>query len=236
VTTHPLLAGTQAVVFDAVGTLIHPQPAAPLVYAEVGRRHGSPLTADAIAARFVEAFRREEEWDWGHGWRTSEEREIGRWRQIVTSVFEDHADAEACFEELFAHFSRPEAWRVEPEAEGVFARLAAGGWTLALASNYDRRLHSVVAGSPWLRGIPHRFISSEIGWRKPAAEFFQAVCGRLGLPPQQVVHVGDDRQNDYDGARGAGMGAVLFDPRGKGAEGNVVRIANLHDLVGGQGK
>src|SRR5207302_1039003 len=51
-------AEVRAVFFDAVGTLIHPEPPAGAVYAEVGRRHGSRLTAAEIARRFAAAFRR----------------------------------------------------------------------------------------------------------------------------------------------------------------------------------
>src|SRR5262245_26831348 len=41
VTADRHLAGVRAVVFDAVGTLITPDPPAPAVYSAVGRRHGS---------------------------------------------------------------------------------------------------------------------------------------------------------------------------------------------------
>ena len=39
-------AGIEAVVFDAVGTLLHPEPSAVEVYAEVGRRQGTRHTAE----------------------------------------------------------------------------------------------------------------------------------------------------------------------------------------------
>ena len=48
----------RAVFFDAVGTLIHPQPSAAAVYAAVGRRFGTRRTEEEIAARFPTAFAR----------------------------------------------------------------------------------------------------------------------------------------------------------------------------------
>ena len=51
-------ASIRAVVFDAVGTLIHPNPPAAAVYYEVGRRHGSRLTQDVVARNFVSALKR----------------------------------------------------------------------------------------------------------------------------------------------------------------------------------
>src|SRR5689334_3886912 len=103
--------GVRAVFFDAVGTLIHPEPPAPVVYAEVGRSFGSRLTPAEIAARFRTAFAREDALDLAAGLRTNEERERRRWRHIVGAVLDDVSDAGGCFEELFAHFGRPAAWR-----------------------------------------------------------------------------------------------------------------------------
>jgi FMN phosphatase YigB (HAD superfamily) len=39
------------------------------------------------------------------------------------------------------------------------------------------------------------------------------------LEPEQVLHIGDDLQNDYLAARAAGLRALLFDPEGKYAAG-----------------
>src|SRR5262249_54221944 len=79
-----------------------------------------------------------------------------------------------------------------------------------VASNFDHRLHAVLAAhdAPWDAVIA----SSEVGWRKPAAGFFHAVCERLSLKPNQVLYVGDDRSNDYEGAINAGVRALLYDP------------------------
>src|SRR5262245_26789198 len=100
----------RAVFFDAVGTLIHPDPAATLVYEEVGRRYGSSLDRAVIARRFADAFQRQEEIDRANAWRTSEEREHRRWRDIFGEVLDDVPDPEACFTELYTHFARPQAW------------------------------------------------------------------------------------------------------------------------------
>jgi putative hydrolase of the HAD superfamily len=233
VSLHSILASARAIVFDAVGTLIHPEPRAAAVYVQVGRRYGSQRSSDEIACRFRRAFSDEEEHDWRNlHWRTTEERELQRWQSIVRSVLSDVTDIDACFQELFAHFGQPEAWRCDPDAEEVLAALAEGGWTLALASNYDRRLHPVAEGLAPLRRISHRFVSSEVGWRKPAQPFFRHVARELGVLPSQIVFVGDDPYNDYYGASEVGMEAVLFDPHGKETAEHIVRITRLRELIG----
>ena len=72
-----------------------------------------------------------------------------RWRDIVASVLDDVTDPEGCFEELYRHFARPEAWTCDPQAAPVLEQLAARGLVLGLASNYDHRLRPVAAGKPW---------------------------------------------------------------------------------------
>jgi putative hydrolase of the HAD superfamily len=201
----------RAVFFDAVGTVIHPEPPAAVVYAAVTQRLGGRLSADQIAARFRAAFARQEALDFADGLRTSAERERRRWRHIVGEVLHDVGDRERCFEELFAHFARPDAWRCAPEAGAVFAELEQRGYVLGMASNYDARLRGVVAAMPELRPLRHLVISSEVGWRKPAPEFFAALCERTGLGPAEILFVGDDRVNDYEGATAAGMHAVLIE-------------------------
>lgn len=199
--------------FDAVGTLLHPQPPAPAVYSAVARRLGSRLEEDAIARRFRAAFRRQEQADFAAGLRTSEEREFARWRAIVSEVLDDVTDVEACFQELYAHFARPDAWECQPEAAEVLDTLAARGHVLGIASNFDGRLRRLAEQLPALRPVRHLVISSEIGWRKPAGEFFAEMCRQAAAPPGQMLYVGDDPVNDAEGARAAGMQAVLFDPR-----------------------
>jgi putative hydrolase of the HAD superfamily len=219
----------RAVCFDAVGTLIFPDPPAPVVYAEVGACFGSRLDEDKIRERFRHAFAVEEQRDKDDGWRTSEEREVRRWRQIVTTVLDDTTDPKACFQALYHHFSNPRAWRCCEHAGEVLDQLAAR-FPLALASNYDHRLCSVIAGLPELQAMGHVIISSEVGWRKPAAPFFTAICRELALPPEQMLYVGDDLVNDYFGACSAGLMALLFNPGGK--EVNDVRhLSDLRQLV-----
>jgi putative hydrolase of the HAD superfamily len=224
-----ITAEVRALFFDAVGTLIHPLPKAPVVYAEVGRRHGSLLDEATITSRFRAAFQHEEEIDRVAGWRTSEQREVERWRRIVHDVLHDANDADACFEELFTHFGRPASWRLDPDAARVMPELAKRGLTLGVASNYDRRLRTVAAGLPEFRYVTHLLISSEVGWRKPTAQFFAEMCRRTGLDASCIVLVGDDLANDYQGARMAGMHAILVDPEDRCSP--ACRIRRLADLL-----
>jgi len=226
-----MLHGIRAIVFDAVGTMIYPTPPAPVLYADVGHRFGSNRTVAEITPRFMAAFAQQEAIDAANGLRTSETREIERWRRIVGQVLDDVTDVDGCFRELFEHFSHPEAWRCDPEAAATIETLARRGYALGMASNYDQRLRSVVAGLTALRPLQHLLISSEVGWRKPALPFFLAVGQACDLLPERILYVGDDLANDFEGARAAGLRSVLFDPKEKHRDCEPVSIRALTELA-----
>jgi putative hydrolase of the HAD superfamily len=221
--------GTRVVVFDAVGTVLIPDPGAVAVYAAAAARYGLPADPAVIRDRFREAFRKEELADERAGWVTSEERELARWRAIVRETLP--GAPEECFEQLYRHFAKPESWRVPAEAVALFAHLTARGLRLGLASNYDSRLESVLAGRPELEPVAGLVvISSHIGVRKPAAGFFERLTKLAGCRPGEAVLVGDDYGNDYLGATAAGLRAVLLDPGGKHPD-VPERVGSLGELM-----
>ena len=93
--------------------------------------------------------------------------------------------------------------------EAVLASLAIE-YPLALCSNFS---HSETA-----RGLledanlsPHFqacVISDEVGIRKPRPEIFEEVAKRLDVPPNEILHVGDNLEADVGGAAAAGMRTV----------------------------
>lgn len=220
----------RVVLFDAVGTLIHPEPAAGLVYARIGRRYGSQLAEAEIRERFKQAFAAEEEADRQNGWRTNEVREEARWRNIVTRVLDDIEDRETCFRELYAWFARPDAWRCAPEIDHLLRGLQDLGLMTGLASNFDGRLRQVLAGLPELRSVGQVFVSAELGWRKPGTSFFSTICDQLRVTAAEVLFVGDDRINDEEGARKAGMKALLLQEH---VPGDGLRTATLQAIGAG---
>lgn len=220
----------QAVFFDVGGTLLHPESVGH-VYARIARKYGTQAEPEETAARFRRAFARQEEIDRQRGWRTDHDRERRRWRDIVAETLPEAADEPACFEELYRHYAQGRAWTLAEGAEETLKVCRGLGLVVGLASNYDERLHQVLEGHPSLRDLPHRLISAEIGWRKPAAEFFQALTSGTGLPADRILHVGDDRLSDYEGALAAGLQAVMLDSKGNNRDLGTGRIGKLEELA-----
>ena len=198
--------GVGVVVFDVVGTLVEPSPSVAVAYQQAGLRHGLTVDTSIIQQRFKAAWRRQETIDAAAvpAFATSRGREAQRWQAIVDDVFEGAAPAAAIFADLWEHFGRVESW--QPLAHGRdLVRLAIdAGVTVALASNFDERLLAIAERLEPLSWVPHVFASSEIGWRKPAPEFFRWIERRLGCEPAEVLLVGDDPELDVAAARRAG--------------------------------
>ena len=221
----------RAVVFDAVGTLLRLDPPAGDVYAEFAARFGSRLDAGEIRRRFGVAFAAQEGLDAERRHRTDEGRERERWQQIVGEVIDDSSDPRGCFQALYDHFALPSSWRCDDKAARVIESLKQQGLVVGMASNFDHRLRPIVAGLPDLMGLDRLWISSEIGWKKPAKEFFAEVCRTLEMTPGQILFVGDDLLNDYTGASAAGMPTLLLDPRGSSDIPAHHRIGRLGDVL-----
>ena len=199
-------AGVGVVVFDVVGTLVEPSPSVAVAYQQAAARHGLTVDKAVIQQRFKAAWRRQEAVDAASvpAFATSRGREAERWQAIVDDVFEGAAPAAAIFADLWEHFGRVEAWQPLAHGSALVRRALDVGVTVALASNFDERLLAIAERLEPLSWVPHVFASSEIGWRKPAPEFFRWVERRLGCGPAVVLLVGDDPELDVAAARRAG--------------------------------
>ena len=222
---------TCCVLFDAVGTLICPDPPVAEAYRSVARRFGSRLTEAEIGERFRRSFVRQETLDAGlNGFQTDEARERQRWQAIVSDVLDDVSDPAAVFDELWRHFAAAASWRLFDDVAETWRSLAQRGMQLGIASNFDRRLWQVCRGLPPLDTCRQVFVSSELQVRKPSLEFFRGIEQRLQLSGEQIVLVGDDWTNDYLAAFEAGWNAVFLDRRGERSGGKGM-VRSLHELM-----
>ncbi len=206
-----LTASTRAVVFDVVGTLLHPRPPALEMYWSVGKELGLELAPTQLRERFLAAFQAEEQFDQSLSWITSEGRERERWQRIVATTLAGISQPELGYQQLYEHFARPESWVLATDTQEVLSELKTRGLSWGLGSNYDSRLWSVLEGFPELALPRDRvLISSVVGFRKPAPEFFRALCQCFQQEPGAILFIGDDYRNDYLGARQAGLQSVLL--------------------------
>jgi putative hydrolase of the HAD superfamily len=218
----------RCIAFDAAGTLIEPSPGIAQAYSLIGRRHGSRLATAEIETRFYESFAKH----FGPSdanLATDETADKQRWRQTVCEVLHDVESVDDCFDELYRHFAKSEAWRVFDDVAPTIESLTDRGYQIVIASNFDQRLHAVCEQIPCLSGYP-RVISTEVGFNKPAAPFFERIVEVSGVQPLQILMVGDDHTNDVNGALSSGLQAVWLN-RDAAVAGSHDSIGSLLDLL-----
>ncbi len=206
----------QGIIFDAVGTLIEPEPPVLIAYLNAARRQNIQLDPHTVRDRYRAAFHRQENQDFRGPLATDEATERRRWRRIVAEALPEIPDLNLAFDELWIHFGKPESWRLYDDVPDALNRLANAGIPFCIASNFDARLRSVVEGLPALaRFAPSLNISTEVGRRKPHRALYEAARSSLGIDSAEaVLCVGDDPENDLMGPLRAGYQALLIDRRG----------------------
>ncbi|GBC84815.1 Pyrimidine 5'-nucleotidase YjjG [bacterium HR11] len=206
----------KAVFFDFVGTLAFVEPDVGTVYADVARAFGLGLEAAAVGRAFAKLFPRRPPLAFPRDLPDDARRaaEFAWWRAVVADTLracgtplrrKDHFDA--YFAALYETFATPAVWRLDPAALEVLKTLRQKGLRTGVVSNFDGRLPVLLERlglGPWLDVVVY---SSAVGSAKPEATIFLEACRRAGVAPAEALHVGDDPDLDYRGARRAGLQA-----------------------------
>jgi putative hydrolase of the HAD superfamily len=210
----------KAVLFDAVATLIRPWPSVGSVYARAAAVHGLRCPARALGAAFHPAYSElfPERFFGRSGLQTSESRERRWWARVVARTFERAGCGTPGVAVIVAGleaFGGGDAWRPCAGAVETLRILKARGLKIALVSNFDGRLHRVVAELGLKPLFDAVIVSSEAGWAKPSPRIYAAALDALGVAPGEALMVGDRPKEDAAGATAAGLRALLYDPRGR---------------------
>lgn len=124
----------------------------------------------------------------------------------------------------------PACLGVYREVPAVLRAVSRAGLPLVMVSNWQCGLAHFCTELGLSSFFDHIVASAEVGSAKPDAGIFVEACERLGLPASRVLHVGDSPIDDIEGARGAGLAAVLL-RRGDGASGDDAPVlASLEGL------
>lgn len=187
---------------DALGTLLRLEPPAPRLREALRARHGIEVS-EADAARAVREeiayyranLHRGRDAAGLAGLRADCAALVGRALGVEQDV------REALLEAI--------VFTPYPEVPGVLARWRAAGLRLVVASNWDVSLHEALARTGLDRLVDGAVSSAEAGSAKPAPEVFERALSIAGVPAAEALHVGDDPVADVEGARAAGIRAVL---------------------------
>lgn len=211
----------EALLLDAVGTLVRLREPAAEVYVRIAARHGlarevakvaRALAAARIAPPPLESVPLAD----------IPAREREGWREIVRSALGDAAAYGPCFDEIYAEFARPGAWQQVPDAAAALRAVRAAGLRCAVVSNMDSRLPGVLAGLGLRELVDALVLPSTCGLAKPDPRIFAFALARLGVRAASALYVGDRETDCVAAAREAGLHAWRLDPDAPAGTANVL--------------
>lgn len=198
------------ITLDATGTLIDPHPSVGHVYSTVMARHGIDVHHGELQNRFIEVFRSMTKTPRGE---VSVEGEFRFWKELVLNVMApwiNEGQHEALFNEAYNVFAETDSWKAMPGAAPLLAELKGRGYKLALLSNADARVRTIMREMGLAAHMEHIFLSCELGYEKPDRRLFAKVEELLGCSGKNILHVGDSKRNDGTGPREAGWNALVI--------------------------
>jgi putative hydrolase of the HAD superfamily len=204
----------KAIFFDAVGTLFRLNETVGDHYALVGNEVGLTLDAHQLDHAFYSAWQKMPQRAAIDGPRENDDK--GWWRELVDLVLDQVApslsgfDRDNFFEIAYEHFAEPDVWELYPEVPDVLEQLQPS-FQLAVISNFDGRLRLILQHLGISKFLTRIFISSEIGADKPDPEIFRRALKIIDLKPNEVLHVGDDPERDWQAASAAGFSIFRLD-------------------------
>ncbi len=228
-------APVSAILLDAAGTLFDVRPSVGAIYSMIAHRHGVDIDPGEAQKAFSRAFheRSASALPTGAGIDLSLAEKLW-WLDVVRGVFAGRMSErvlEEYFAEVFEVFRRGDSYEVFPDAEASLLELRSHGFRLGVLSNFDSRLFDVLDQLDLARHFEVVVISWQAGAAKPDSRIFLHAAQQLDVPPQRIAHVGDSLTDDYKGACGAGLEAVLLDRKGihRGRH-ELTRVESLAEL------
>lgn len=214
------------VIFDVGGTLtgFHQQAPFQVFLAHVGlpalegdaRRFHRELIANILAER-----------DHAQG-KGADGAELDRWwRTVFARTWPDRDDL---VEEMLRWHHAGRFDRTFDDVVPALEALKAMGMPMAVLSNFPTYLHDVLERFDLTHFFDFVVVSAEVGMAKPDPRIFDLVAQKAKRPRHRLLYVGDHIGDDIEGARGAGMDAVLIDRRNHEPEALCPRIHSLRAL------
>jgi len=216
------------VVFDVGGTLLGFHDPAP--FREFLGEAGLPASeeeAHHLHRRLIAVILAERDRAQGLG---ADERELSAWwHGIFSKAWPQRPDLA---DEMFRWLMEGRLDRLFADVLPALVSLQRLGMPLAVLSNWGTHLRAVLRRWDLLSFFEFVVVSSEVGLAKPDRRIFDLAADKAGRPRQRLLYVGDHLGDDIEGAREAGLDAVLVDRRDLQPQALCPRIGSLEELAG----
>jgi len=220
------VTAVRAVLLDALGTLVELQPPAPRLRRLLVRA-GFEVSEERAAAGFAAEIA----YYLDHHLEGADPERLERLRDRCAEEMRraldlpglDHAGARRAM--LGALEFRP-----YPDVLPALRELRERGPALVIASNWDCSLPEWLDPTGIMELVDGVVTSAEVGAAKPDPRVLERALAIAGAAPGEAVHVGDKVDNDVEGARAAGVRAILVQRRGEPPPG-VEAVRSLRELA-----
>ena len=137
--------------------------------------------------------------------------------------FHSTADARAMSELMFEHWIKPPIFE---EAKQFFEKCPV---PIYIVSNIDR---DDILKAIEFHGLnpTEVFTSEDAKSYKPRKELFEFAIKNVGLPAEQIVHIGDSLNSDINGASSVGINAIWVNRSNRKIPEGVIAVGNLLEV------
>lgn len=172
---------------------------------------------DGVFARFdvahvQEIYHRFNEDLWhrySHGEIAKEDLKRLRFERLLEALATDGAEPDALSNHYLDCYARH--WTFVDGAREAFHAIADRYRVGILTNGFSEIQHAKVERFPELRVRVEAFlISEEVGFMKPDRRLFEHAAAVAGVPPGEILYVGDSYNSDVRGALGAGWQVAWF--------------------------
>jgi putative hydrolase of the HAD superfamily len=220
----------RAVLVDALGTLLRLEDPGPPLREQLAARCGLDVdaeTAEAALAAEIAYYR-------AHNLEGRDRAALAGLRRRCAVVLRDALGPAACearIEDVLAALLGALRFTPYPDVPPALERMRAAGRRLVVVSNWDVSLHDRLAETGIAKRVDGAVASAEIGAAKPASAIFSRALVLAGVPAAEALHVGDSPIEDVEGARAAGIEALLLVREGELAVEGVRTARSLAEVA-----
>jgi putative hydrolase of the HAD superfamily len=208
----------KVIFLDAVGTLFGVRGSVGEVYSAIAQRYGVQVPIDPLNQAFVQAFANTNppvfpgcypdeipqcEFEW---WRVIAQRTF---QQV--GVLHQFVDFDDFFDQLYNYFATAEPWFIYPDVLPALQAWQRIGIEMGIVSNFDSRLDYVLDALNLKEFFTSITVSTQAGVAKPDSRIFSIALQKHLCEPQEAWHIGDSFSQDFQGAKAAGIRAILLE-------------------------
>lgn len=197
----------KVIYLDAEGTFLRFNPSLGEIYRKLWSDFGIQIKDDELSKKMRDAVKKV------FKERLKDQEVNGNicqqgWREVFELVFPEFKNLpffNKVFSKAYQFFASSECVKVDPNFYGFFSEVKSLGISLAIISNWDCRLYSVLEGHNLLHKFDAIFLGCEQGYLKPNPKLYLKALSYFKIKPNEGIMIGDSWEDDIEPAKKLGM-------------------------------